>query len=217
MDGRRGPFLRFRTGIHRQSARVNWKRWKTCSGLQYTHVYICIAKLTEWGLMAVSDAWHDSRKSRYPSGWIVVSETLKLTFSVFSAEQSLGIRTTWAVYGIMIQQFPSDTYKIVVSYEFQTLSYKYIRRKYWIVPGWRSWYSDWLRAGRTRARSSRPGGDKNFHPPCRPDRLWGPPSLLSNGYRGILPQGESRRDVKLTTHLQLVLRLKKHGPIHSPV
>jgi hypothetical protein len=26
-----------------------------------------------------------------------------------------------------------------------------------------------------------------FTSPCRPDRLWGPPSLLSNGYRGLLP------------------------------
>jgi hypothetical protein len=28
-----------------------------------------------------------------------------------------------------------------------------------------------------------------FTSPCRPDRLSGPPSLLSNGYRGLFPQG----------------------------
>jgi hypothetical protein len=29
-----------------------------------------------------------------------------------------------------------------------------------------------------------PAGSKMFSSPQRPDRLWGPPSLLSNGYRG---------------------------------
>jgi hypothetical protein len=28
-----------------------------------------------------------------------------------------------------------------------------------------------------------------FSFPCRPDRFWGPPSFLSNGYRGIFPRG----------------------------
>jgi hypothetical protein len=29
---------------------------------------------------------------------------------------------------------------------------------------------------------------KFFSIPCRPDRLWGPHSLLSNGYRGLFPR-----------------------------
>jgi hypothetical protein len=41
--------------------------------------------------------------------------------------------------------------------------------------------------------------------PGRPCQLWGPPSLLFNGYRGYYP-GSIGRGVKLTTHLHLVLR-----------
>jgi hypothetical protein len=43
-------------------------------------------------------------------------------------------------------------------------------------------------------RASIPGRGKGFFPLC-PDRLWGPLSLLSNGYRGPFPRG-----VTLTTH-----------------
>jgi hypothetical protein len=28
-----------------------------------------------------------------------------------------------------------------------------------------------------------------FSSPCRPDRLWDPPNLISNGYLGLIPQG----------------------------
>jgi hypothetical protein len=35
---------------------------------------------------------------------------------------------------------------------------------------------------------SSPGRDwEFFSPPPRPDRFWSPPSLLSNGYRGLFP------------------------------
>jgi hypothetical protein len=56
-------------------------------------------------------------------------------------------------------------------------------------PGWRSRYIDWLRAGRPRGQSSSPGRIKNFLFCNRPDRLWGPPNLLSDGYRGLFPRG----------------------------
>jgi hypothetical protein len=48
----------------------------------------------------------------------------------------------------------------------------------------------------------------------RPDRLWGPPSLLFNGYRGILSPGvKPGRGVMLTTHPLLVPRLGMRGAI----
>jgi hypothetical protein len=34
-----------------------------------------------------------------------------------------------------------------------------------------------------------PVGSRIFTPSCRPDRLWFPPNLLSNGYWGLFPRG----------------------------
>jgi hypothetical protein len=36
-----------------------------------------------------------------------------------------------------------------------------------------------------------PVGSRIFTSPRRPDRFWGPPSLLSNGYRGRFPRGKA--------------------------
>jgi hypothetical protein len=63
----------------------------------------------------------------------------------------------------------------------------------------------------TRLQAGRPGfdswqGQRFFSSPPHPDRLWGPPSLPSIGYRGLWVK---RQDVKLVTHLQLVPRLMR--------
>jgi hypothetical protein len=60
-----------------------------------------------------------------------------------------------------------------------------------------------------------PVGVGFFSSPRRSDRFWGPSSLLSSGYRGLFPRGESGRGVKLTNHLQLLPRLRIRGSIHS--
>jgi hypothetical protein len=44
-----------------------------------------------------------------------------------------------------------------------------------------------------------PLGSRIFSSSRRPDRLWGPPNLLSVGYGGLLPGGQSNQGVKLTT------------------
>jgi hypothetical protein len=53
-----------------------------------------------------------------------------------------------------------------------------------------------------------------FSSPRRPDWLFGPLSLLFNGYRRAFPRGWSGRAMKLSTHLQLVPMSRKCGSIH---
>jgi hypothetical protein len=50
-------------------------------------------------------------------------------------------------------------------------------------------------------RGSIPGGGKGFflYPLC-PDRLWGPPILLYNGYRGVLSPGVKARPGRDADH-----------------
>ena len=61
------------------------------------------------------------------------------------------------------------------------------------------------RAEQTRSLGSIIDRDKSFlSAPKRPDRFLGPPSLPFSGYRVFVHQGQSCRDVKLTTNRHLV-------------
>ena len=55
-------------------------------------------------------------------------------------------------------------------------------------------------------------GGKIFR--SNPDRPWGPPSLLYNGYR-VFPGGEAAEGAALATHPHLAPRLKKEWSCYS--
>jgi hypothetical protein len=54
-------------------------------------------------------------------------------------------------------------------------------------------YSNGLPAGQPGFDSRQ--GRKILFSPQRQDRLWGPRNLLSNGYQGLFPRGQSARGV----------------------
>ena len=71
---------------------------------------------------------------------------------------------------------------------------------------WLSRYSDSLRFG--RSGESNPGGGKGEIFRTRPDRPWGPPSLLYNGYRASFP-GLKRPGCGVDHYLDLAPESKK--------
>jgi hypothetical protein len=67
--------------------------------------------------------------------------------------------------------------------------------------GYLSQYSVWLRTGRPGDRGLIAGRGRGL---CVQTGSWGPPSLLSNGYRVSFPGVKCGRGVTLTTHPHLV-------------
>jgi hypothetical protein len=68
-----------------------------------------------------------------------------------------------------------------------------------LTRGWVSQLSIWLVTGSTTKESEfESRGARNFTSPC-PDRLWGPRSLLSNGYWGALFPGREADHSRPTT------------------
>jgi hypothetical protein len=72
----------------------------------------------------------------------------------------------------------------------------------------------WLRAGQLRGRSSSSGRIKNFLFPMSSRPTLGSIQPPTQWVPGLFPRGQSGRGVKLTTHLQLVPKSRKCGPIH---
>jgi hypothetical protein len=59
----------------------------------------------------------------------------------------------------------------------------------WVWAGIAQWVK-WMAPSWTAERSEFESREARiFSSPCHPDRFWGPPSLLSNGYWGLFPQG----------------------------
>jgi hypothetical protein len=64
---------------------------------------------------------------------------------------------------------------------FSSVPHTSMNRNSWAVY---RWATGWLIDGSSLGR-----GFEFFSLPPRPDRLWGPPSLLSTGYQGLFPWG----------------------------
>jgi hypothetical protein len=66
-----------------------------------------------------------------------------------------------------------------------------------------SWYSTWLQTGVQVLVGSRISTS-----PYRPDRLWGPPSILSNGYQAFSP-GVKRQGLEADHSSSTSVEIKK--------
>ena len=115
--------------------------------------------------------------------------------------------------GTRVKNNPPNPYSpFMITIQLYSILHTFCSLHIEVWAGWLSRYSDWLRAGRSGDRI--PVGGEIFLT-C-PDRLWGPPSLLYNGYRVFFPGVKSGRGVTLTSHTLLVPWSRKGRAIPLP-
>jgi hypothetical protein len=138
-------------------------------------------------LNLLTDPAHDSHWHIFSSFKIRRYESCLCTFCLFPAGVNYG---NPCIYSMQIC-LSSPVFLKTFMYMNHTQRHLFVRDQ---VSGW---VGIAIGYGLDGPGSIPDRGKRFFFSTQHPDRLWCPPSLLSNGYWGLFPRG-----VKLTTHLQ---------------
>jgi hypothetical protein len=140
-------------------------------------------------------------KSRYKTRLVICAQN---NFEVSSLSSDGDVDRYTIIRKLLYRERIIQTKITTPEISFEHIGYLFCRVAY-------SRYSEGLRVGRPRGRVRTPVGETFFSSPSRPERLWGPSSLLSKEHQGIFPR--SRRGVRMTTQEQLS-RSRIRGSIH---
>jgi hypothetical protein len=133
----------------------------------------------------VNPVWRTSgsrvRHIRQPnqSDHITGLQTIRVVDSMISTQTGVFVGRACRREGLFSRKHPATVFSVLAT---TSLLWVTCKKTNFLncEPGERNRYS-----GRGLGRSSCPGKEKAFFSsPCGPDRLWGPPSLLCNGYQG---------------------------------